>query len=372
MAQQTGFDAEHVRSCARQMRRDIVTMLEKAKSGHPGGSLSATDLLATLFFGGVLRHDPSNPALCGRDRFVLSKGHAAPGLYAVLAQDGYFPTEWLDSLRKLDSHLQGHPDMLKCPGVEVSTGSLGQGLSIASGMAIGMHQDWLEAAQHPTELAAAQLEREPQVFVMMGDGELQEGQVWEAAMFAASRKLPNLVGIVDNNTLQIDGHLDEVVSLGDIARKFAAFGWHVIELENGHDIEAIHEALNAAVAHAEGPCAIVAHTIKGKGVSFMEDQMGWHGKAPNAEQLAASLKELEEAGQDLAEALEDAAQTLAAGAARQLADDPSTKVSADNAQELADSVMQKLTDGTLQQIAQDAVEKTAQHVARSMDEEKGR
>ncbi len=284
-----GFDADRVCAAAAQMRRDIVTMLEKAGSGHPGGSLSATDIIATLYFGGVLRHDPSDPQMPGRDRFILSKGHAAPALYAALAQDGYFPREWLDTLRKLGSHLQGHPDMRKCPGVEVSTGSLGQGLAVGSGMALGMHRDW--ARGDSASLAG----REPQVFVMMGDGELQEGEVWEAAMFAASRRLPNLVAIVDNNTLQIDGHLDDVVSLGDICAKFSAFGWFTIDLADGNDVVEANEALTRAVAYDAGPVAIVAHTIKGKGVSFMEDQVGWHGKAPSAEQLAQALADIDAA-----------------------------------------------------------------------------
>jgi transketolase len=301
------FDAARVRAAATQMRRDIVTMLEKAGSGHPGGSLSATDIIATLYFGGILRHDPRDPSMPGRDRFILSKGHAAPALYAVLAQDGYFPHEWLDTLRKLGSHLQGHPDMNKCPGVEVSSGSLGQGLAIGAGMALGLHQDWLAAhgeggAADAQDAGAAgasgEAAREQQVFVMLGDGELQEGEVWEAAMFAASRKLPNLIAIIDNNGLQIDGHTDDVVALGDIAGKFRAFGWRAIELADGNDVDAIHEALEQAVAFDEGPIAIVAHTVKGKGVSFMEDQVGWHGKAPNAEQLERALADIDAGAAD--------------------------------------------------------------------------
>lgn len=281
---QGAFDAGRVRACAAQMRRDIVTMLEEAGSGHPGGSLSATEVIATLYFGGVLHHDAANPADPTRDRFILSKGHCCPALYAALAQDGYFPREWLHSLRKLGSHLQGHPDMRKCPGVEVSTGSLGQGLSIACGLALGLTQD-----------AAASGEQAPAVFVLMGDGELQEGSVWEAAMFAAQHKLANLVGIVDNNNLQIDGHLDDVVSLGDIAAKWAAFGWYVVECADGNDVEQVHAALAEAKAYAEGPSVVIAHTVKGKGVSFMEDQAGWHGKAPSAEQLKQALAEIDAA-----------------------------------------------------------------------------
>ena len=281
---QGAFDAGRVRACAAQMRRDIVTMLEEAGSGHPGGSLSATEIMAVLYFGGVLNHDAANPADPERDRFILSKGHCCPALYAALAQDGYFPKEWLGTLRKLGSHLQGHPDMRKCPGVEVSTGSLGQGLSIASGMALGLSWD-----------AAKSGEASPTVFALMGDGELQEGSVWEAAMFAAQNKLANLVGIVDNNNLQIDGHLDDVVSLGDIAAKWAAFGWHVVECADGNDVEQVHAALAEAKAYAEGPCVVIARTVKGKGVSFMEDQAGWHGKAPSAEQLQQALAEIDAA-----------------------------------------------------------------------------
>ena len=255
----TTFDVARVRAAATQMRRDIVSMLHEAGSGHPGGSLSATDFVATLYFGGTLRHDPANPADPERDRFVLSKGHAAPALYAVLAQDGYFPREWLPTLRKLGSHLQGHPDMNKCPGVEVSTGSLGQGLSIGAGMAMGLAADAAKAGTDPRR-----------VFVLMGDGELQEGQVWEAAMFAAHRKLTNLVAIVDNNNLQIDGHLCDVVELGDIASKFASFGWRVVEVSDGNDVEECQSALEFASANeSDQPVAIILHTVKGKGVSFM-------------------------------------------------------------------------------------------------------
>ncbi|MBM7000521.1 transketolase [bacterium] len=283
------FDARRVRAAATQMRRDIVSMLEQAGSGHPGGSLSATDIVATLYFGGVLRHDPENPQDPTRDRFILSKGHAAPALYAALAQAGYFPREWLGTLRKLGSHLQGHPDMRKCPGVEVSTGSLGQGLAIGAGMALGMARDDRDAG-----VPAADARR---VYVLMGDGELQEGEVWEAAMFAASRRLANLVAIVDNNNLQIDGHLNDVVSLGDVCAKFAAFGWHVLEVADGNDAAQVRDALDMAAAWQQGPVAIVAHTVKGKGVSFMEDQVGWHGKAPSAEQLAEALAEIDAASE---------------------------------------------------------------------------
>lgn len=295
---QAGFDVGTVRAAATQMRRDILSMLEKAGSGHPGGSLSATDMIATLYFGGVLRHTPADPARADRDRFILSKGHAAPALYAVLAQAGYFPQEWLDTLRKLGSHLQGHPDMRKCPGVEISTGSLGQGLAAGAGMAMAIHQDWsdIAAGVMPVGRAEATLvssEREPQIFVMMGDGELQEGEVWESAMFAASRELPNLVAIVDLNQLQIDGPVDSVVTLGGVGAKFAAFGWHVIDVADGNDVQQCYDALQQAVAWTQGPAVLISHTVKGKGVSFMEGQVGWHGKAPNAEQLQEALAQIE-------------------------------------------------------------------------------
>lgn len=261
---------------ANEMRVDIVRMIAEAGSGHPGGSLSCTDILCALYCGGVMEHDPANPTWEGRDRFILAKGHAAPALYAVLAHTGYFPREELLTLRKLGSRLQGHPDSNQLPGVEVSTGSLGQGLSIAAGAAAGL-----------------KLEGAPQtVFTLLGDGECQEGQVWEAAMFAAHRGLDNLVAIVDRNGLQIDGHTSDVCDPGDVTAKFAAFGWDAREVD-GHDIPALVEALSAAKADRTGtPHVLVARTIKGKGVPFMEDQAGWHGKAPNAEQLEEALAAL--------------------------------------------------------------------------------
>jgi len=270
------WDRHVVEAKAAKMRVDIVEMISEAGSGHPGGSLSSADIVATLYFGGVLRHDPANPLWPERDRFVLSKGHAAPVLYAALAEAGYFGRDHLATLRKLGSILQGHPDSKKTPGVEVSTGSLGQGLSIASGLAAGMG---IEADDDRT------------VFCLMGDGELQEGQVWEAAMFAAHHGLENLVAIVDENGLQIDGACSEVMCLGGIAQKFAAFGWTTFECD-GHDVEQVRDALLAARAHSGGPAVIVARTVKGKGVSFMEDNAGWHGKAPSAEERAAAVAEL--------------------------------------------------------------------------------
>lgn len=271
MAQTTEIAAR-----ALQIRRDIITMLAEAGSGHPGGSLSAADIMATLYFGGVLRHFPDNPCRDDRDRFVLSKGHVAPVLYATLAEAGYLPREELVTLRKLGSRLQGHPDCRKLPGVEVSTGSLGQGLSVSCGIALG-----LSMSSSPAR-----------VFTLLGDGELDEGQVWEAAEFAAHYHLSNLVAIVDNNSLQIDGHTDEVMCLRDIPAKFAAFGWAVTCVD-GHDIAALLEAFQWAESVDDGPAVIVARTIKGKGVSFMEDQAGWHGKAPDAEQARAALAELD-------------------------------------------------------------------------------
>ena len=262
---------------ANDMRADIVRMIAEAGSGHPGGSLSCADNQAARYFGGVLEHDPENPEWEGRDRFILAKGHAAPALYAALAQAGYIPREELATLRKLGSRLQGHPDSNQVPGVEVSTGSLGQGLSIAAGAAAGLRLD-----------GAPQT-----VFALLGDGECQEGQVWEAAMFAAHRKLDNLVAIVDRNGLQIDGRTCDVCDPGDLGSKFAAFGWGVDEVD-GHDLDALVAVLGAAKAGRDGrPHAVIARTVKGKGVPFMENEAGWHGRAPNAEQAAEALAALE-------------------------------------------------------------------------------
>jgi transketolase len=269
-------DVELIREKAALMRRDIVEMIAQAGSGHPGGSLSAADIVACLYFGGILRHDASDPAWSERDRFVLSKGHAAPVLYAALAEAGYFGRDHLGTLRKLGSILQGHPDSKKTPGVEVSTGSLGQGLSVSCGLAAGL-------SSRPGD--------DRSVFCLMGDGELQEGQVWEAAMFAAHHGLSNLVAIVDENGLQIDGACTEVMCLGHIAQKFSAFGWHAIEVD-GHDVPALLDAFAVARSHDDGPVVIVAHTVKGKGVSFMEGNAGWHGKAPSAEETTRALEEL--------------------------------------------------------------------------------
>jgi transketolase len=275
-------DVKTIQATATRMRKDIVEMIAEAGSGHPGGSLSAADIVATLYFGGVLNHDPANPEWPERDRFILSKGHAAPVLYAALAEAGYFGRDQLLTLRKLGSMLQGHPDSKKTPGVEVSTGSLGQGLSIAAGLAAG-----LRGGEHPEPSIDDRT-----VFCLMGDGEIQEGQVWEAAMFAAHEGLDNLVAIVDHNGLQIDGACNEVMCLGTVAAKFTAFDWHAVEVD-GHDVEALLAAFGAARAHRGGPVVIIAHTIKGKGVSFMEGDAGWHGKAPSAEQVTSAHRQLD-------------------------------------------------------------------------------
>ena len=273
------MDAGSLAIKANEIRIDIVSMIAEAGSGHPGGSLSCADILTALYFGDVMKHDPADPKMEGRDRFFLAKGHAAPALYATLAHAGYFPREELSTLRKLGSRLQGHPDSSLVPGVEVSTGSLGQGLSLAAGCACGLRLSGDDA----------------RVFAVLGDGECEEGQVWEAAMFAAHEKLGNLIAIIDNNGLQIDGRICDVCNPGDLGAKFAAFGWDVVEVD-GHDVESLVETLSALkAAGGEKPHAVVAHTVKGKGVSFMEDQAGWHGKAPNAEQLEIALAELQAA-----------------------------------------------------------------------------
>lgn len=261
---------------ARQMRLDIVEMIAAAGSGHPGGSLSAADIVATLYFGGVLKHDPERPAWAERDRFVLSKGHAAPVLYAALAEAGYFDREHLSTLRQLGSILQGHPDRKKTPGVEVSTGSLGQGLSIANGIALG-----LRAEHNPAT-----------VYTLLGDGELQEGQVWEAAMFAAHNHLDNVVAIIDNNGLQIDGACADVMHLGEIAEKMDAFGWAVFSVD-GHDAAALLDAFEKANEVDGVPVAIICKTVKGKGVSFMEGNADWHGRAPSEEECTCARDDLD-------------------------------------------------------------------------------
>lgn len=268
-------DQATIERMARAMRCDVVTMLSKAGSGHPGGSLSAADIVATLYFG-VMKHDPARPDWDERDRFILSKGHAGPVLYAALAEAGYFPREELDTLRKLGSKLQGHPDSTKLPGVEVSTGSLGNGLAISNGIALGLRLKGMH---------------EQRVFCLLGDGELQEGLVWEAVMFAAQQRLENVVAIVDGNGLQIDGRTAEVVDVDPIAAKFRAFGWETIDVD-GHDVEALLTALHGASEVRGKPTVLVADTVKGAGVSFMEDRCEWHGVAPSAEQTEQALAEL--------------------------------------------------------------------------------
>ncbi len=264
-----------------EVRKGIVTAVHSAKSGHPGGSLSAADIYTYLFFE-ELNIDPKNPDKADRDRFVLSKGHTAPGYYSVLAQRGFFPVEDLTTLRHVGSYLQGHPDKKHIPGVDMSSGSLGQGISAAVGMA----------------LSAKLSNDDYRVYTLLGDGEIQEGQVWEAAMFAGHRKLDNFVAIVDNNGLQIDGPVDEVCSPYPIDKKFEAFGFHVITVD-GHDYDALRNAFNEAKQTKGQPTAIIAKTLKGKGVSFMEGQASWHGTAPNDEQYAEAMEELKKAGESL-------------------------------------------------------------------------
>ena len=266
---------------ANEVRKGIVTAVHSAKSGHPGGSLSAADIYTYLYFE-EMNIDPKDPKKADRDRFVLSKGHTAPGYYSTLAHRGFFPVEDLTTLRKVGSYLQGHPDMKHIPGVDMSSGSLGQGISAAVGMAI----------------SAKLSDDDYRVYTLLGDCEIQEGQVWEASMLAGHRKLDNLVVIVDNNNLQIDGKITDVNSPYPIDKKFEAFNFHVINID-GNDFDQIEAAFKEARETKGMPTAIIAKTIKGKGVSFMEDQAGWHGKAPNDEQYAQAMEELEKAGEAL-------------------------------------------------------------------------
>ena len=266
---------------ALDIRKGIVTAVHSAKSGHPGGSLSATDIFTYLYFE-EMNIDPANPKAEDRDRFVLSKGHVAPGLYSTLANRGYFPVEDLKTLRHTGSYLQGHPDMKHIPGVDMSSGSLGQGLSCAVGMA----------------LAAKLQGKDYRTYCLCGDGEIQEGQIWEAAMFAGHRNLDNLVVIVDNNNLQIDGKISDVCSPYPIDKKFEAFNFHVINVD-GNDFDSLRAAFEEAKTVKGMPTAIVAKTIKGKGVSFMEDNAGWHGKAPNDDEYATAMEELNKEGERL-------------------------------------------------------------------------
>ncbi len=266
---------------ANEVRKGIITAVHSAKAGHPGGSLSCADLMTYLYFE-EMNIDPSDPQKEDRDRFVLSKGHCAPALYSTLAQRGYFPVEELCTLRKLGSHLQGHPCMQHTPGVDMSSGSLGQGVSVATGMAL-----------------SAKLSNDPyRVYTLLGDGELAEGQVWEAAMFAGHKKLDNLVVIVDNNGLQIDGKIEDVCNPYPIDRKFEAFNFHVVNID-AHDFDQIRAAFKEARETKGMPTAIIMKSIKGKGVSFMENQAGWHGKAPNDEQYEIAMEDLRKAGEAL-------------------------------------------------------------------------
>jgi transketolase len=264
---------------ANALRKLIIKMLAEAKSGHPGGSLSATDIVACLYFD-IMRHDPKNPDLPGRDRFHLSKGHCCPAVYAALALSGYFPESELMKLRKLGALLQGHPDR-RTPGIEVASGSLGQGLSVAVGMALANRMD----------------KRDSRVYCLMGDGEVQEGNIWEAAMAAAHYKLDGLCGIIDYNRFQIDGRTEEIMNIEPLVNKWEAFGWHVHQCD-GHNIHELLEAFNEAKTVKFKPTMIVAHTVKGKGVSFMEHVVDFHGRAPNAQEEKIALRELEEIERD--------------------------------------------------------------------------
>lgn len=269
------LDAEQLKEKARQLRISILEMLYEAGSGHPGGSLSAIDIIAVLY-NNIMQHDSKDPHWKERDRFILSKGHIAPALYAVLADCGYFESKELKTLRKYGSILQGHPYMHKTPGIEVSSGSLGQGLSVATGIALGAKSN----------------EENYRVYCMMGDGEIQEGQIWEAAMAAAHYKLDNLCGIVDYNHLQIDGRVEDVMDISSCKEKWLAFNWNVIEID-GHDVVEIENAFKQAEECKRKPTIIIANTVKGKGVSFMENNAAWHGTAPNKQQLEVALAELQ-------------------------------------------------------------------------------
>lgn len=267
---------------ANDVRIDIIKEVHAAKSGHPGGSLSAAEIFTYLYYE-EMNVDPKNPAKADRDRFVLSKGHTAPGLYAILAEKGYFSKEDLLTFRHVGSYLQGHPDMKHTPGVDMSSGSLGQGVAAAVGMA----------------LSAKIFGNSYRVYTLLGDGEIEEGEVWEAAMFAGAKKLDNLVVIVDNNGLQIDGHIDQVNSPYPIDKKFEAFNFNVINVSDGHDFDKLRDAFKKARETKGMPTAIIAKTIKGKGVSYMENNVGWHGKAPNDEQFAVAMEDLRKVGEKL-------------------------------------------------------------------------
>jgi transketolase len=276
------MENKELQKIANEVRKGIVTAVHAAKAGHPGGSLSAADIFTYLYFE-EMNIDPKDPKNPDRDRFVLSKGHTAPGLYSAMAQRGYFPVEELKTLRKLGSRLQGHPSMQYLPGLDMSSGSLGQGISVACGMSLSAKLD----------------NKDFRTYTLLGDGEIEEGQVWEAAMFAGFRKLDNLVVIVDNNGLQIDGPIDQVCSPYPIDKKFEAFNFHVINID-AHDFDAIRAAFKEARETKGQPTAIIAHSIKGKGVSFMENQVSWHGVAPNDEEYAKAMEDLNKIGEELA------------------------------------------------------------------------
>lgn len=269
------MDNKELQVMCRTVRSDIVTMVSKAGSGHPGGSLSAADLLVGLYFGGIIKIDPQNPDWAERDRFILSKGHTAPVLYSVLARKGFFPVGELWTLRRLGSSLQGHPHRESTPGLDCSSGSLGQGLSISNGLAIGFKKQGLDS----------------RVYCLLGDGELQEGQVWEAVMTAAQHRLDNVCAIVDYNHVQLDGTVEEIKAMGDLCAKWHAFGWNVIELD-GHNMDEVLRAFEMARAFKGKPTVLIANTVKGKGVSFMENDCNWHGNAPSPQQLEQALAEI--------------------------------------------------------------------------------
>ena len=270
------MNTNELKVLCKDIRRDILKMTAKAGSGHPGGSLSSTELLAVLYFDDVLRYDPADPAWRERDYFILSKGHVAPVLYSVLARAGFYSIEALESLRQFGSILQGHPHAARLPGCECSAGSLGQGLSISNGLALAFRKQGMPN----------------RVYCLTGDGELQEGQVWEAVMTAGQHHLSQVCAIVDYNHVQLDDTLENIKALGDLGEKFAQFGWNVIDLD-GHDVCAVKDAYTQAAACTDKPSVLIAHTVEGKGVSFMEHDPDWHGTAPNAEQLAQALAEID-------------------------------------------------------------------------------
>jgi len=270
----TDYNLEDLHGIARKLRRHVITMISTAGSGHPGGSLSAADIVTALYFR-IMRHAPANPKWPDRDRFILSKGHAAPVLYAALAECGYFPLEWLTTLRKTGACLQGHTDSTLTPGVDMSAGSLGQGLSVGIGMALAARLD----------------KKDYRTYVMLGDGECQEGQVWEAAMFAPNYKLDNLTAIVDYNGLQLDGFTSKIMDLEPFAEKWRSFKWEVLQID-GHDMQQVVDALQKSAQVKGKPVVIVARTVKGKGVSFMENNVDYHGKAPGKSEIETALREL--------------------------------------------------------------------------------